>query len=352
MAAEAVPVDAPVDHPLRIGQVTLVTSNIFSPAEIHDSPALVGFLRGAMNSLHTTTRSGVLRRELLFRTGELYDPAKLQETERNLRTLGFLSAVAVTAVDTTADGRVQVEVATRESWSLQTTFAYARASSGDQRWNVQLSEQNFLGHGVTLGLGVGSDEDSGFWNLWYRQRRLLGKGLWFGFDASDREDGHIRKVFLSRPFWAQQDRWGLDLTGWDRAFEIRYYLSNAGPAGQDPARPASLHALLPYRDRGLDARCAVRVWGRAAGRIWRIGGGVQVAETRYDLGKAFHPVGRTPGVAGLAEPARRARRPGDRHHRATVRLDPRPRDGTGPRAASCCNMVRTRMCLCTPFWTS
>lgn len=300
LAAEVVP----AGPPLRIGEITLVTGDIFSPAKIHDSPALVGFLRGAMNGLHTNTRPGVLRRELLFRTGDPYDPRKLEETERNLRTLGFLNTVAVTAVDTTADGLVRVEVATRESWSLQTTFAYARASSGDQRWNVQLSEQNFLGHGVVLGLGAGSDEDSGFWNLWYRQRRLLGTGLWFGVDASDRQDGHIRKVFLSRPFWAQEDRWGLDLTAWDRAYEIRYYLSNAGPAGQDPTRPASLHALLPYRDRGIDARAAVRAWGRTAGRIWRIGGGVRVTETRYDLGQDVFPLsdGRLEPLAWLGRP--------------------------------------------------
>ena len=269
---------------LVFGKIRIETSPIFSPQEVDGASGPLRLLRRVMNGLHTTTKQHVLRREMLFAPGDRYDPELLAETERNLRTLGFLNSVKVAAGDTTPDGRVEVLVSARESWSLQTAVAYSLASGGDQRWNVSFSDNNFLGYGVTMGAGVGADENTTFWNLWYRQRRFLGTDFWFGADTSKLEEGHIRSVFLRRPFWAQDDPWGMDLEVWDRNYEKRFYLSNAGPAGIDRRCPASLYALLRYLDKGADLRWQRRVAGAGAGRLWRLGGGVKWTETRYEHG--------------------------------------------------------------------
>jgi len=269
---------------LTVGDIQLVRRRIFSEEEERSETPLVGTLRRFMNRIHFTTRKSVIRRELLFHTGEPLRPALLEETERNLRTLGFLNDITVTPVDTLADGRVPILVDTRESWTLKTDFAYTQASDGDTRWNVQLSDNNFLGYGVTMGTGIGGDENSNFWNLWYRQRRFLGTALWFGMDDSERADGYARAVFLNRPFWSEGDRWSLETRYWDRSFDQRYYLSNAGPAGVDPRRLTNLHALFPRQEQGAEVSVLLRAHGKERGRIWRPGLGIRWMDVGYRLG--------------------------------------------------------------------
>jgi len=266
--------------PLTVGEITLHTRDIFSPAEVQNTTPMLKLLRRVMNSVHMNTREYVLRREILFATGDRFRPGSLAETERNLRNLGFLNNVSVVPTDTTDDGRVNVDVVTRESWTLQTTFSYSLASSGDQRWNVRLSDRNFLGHGMTLGAGIGADENSAFWNLWLRKRRLFGIGV-LGLDYSKREDGHMRNIFFGKPFYAQGDRWGGDVKAWDKAFDARFYLSNAGPAGEDPTREERLYAKLPYREKRFEIRAQMRAAGQYEGRVWRVGAGVRVEERDY-----------------------------------------------------------------------
>ena len=210
----------------------------------------------------------------------------------------------MTAVDTTSDGRVNIKIATRESWTLRTSFSYSLASGGDQRWSAQLSDGNCLGHGVTMGAGLGEDENTSFWNLWFRQRRLFGVGLHLGIDYASRQDGYVRQVFLSRPFYAQSGAWTMDIRFWENLADNRYYLSNAGPAGDDPTRTTSLYAKLPFHDSGVSAAFQWRLSRSDEGRIWRLGGGVRVRRTVFDLNEPAYLFsdGRTEDLSWLAEP--------------------------------------------------
>src|SRR6185369_14140814 len=69
--------------------------DIFDPEETKAS-SLVRF----MNSVHATTRRGVVERELLFKVGERFDSAKVDETARNLRALGVFRRVIIDSVHT------------------------------------------------------------------------------------------------------------------------------------------------------------------------------------------------------------------------------------------------------------
>ncbi len=292
--------------PLVVGEIEIDSRDIFSENEVRNTNSGLRFLRRTMNGLHFNTRHYVLRRELLFESGDVFNPDRLAETERNLRALGYLNNVRVTAVDTTSDGRVNIRVTTRESWTLRTSFSYSLASGGDQRWNVSLSDRNFLGHGVTVGAGLGEDENTSFWNLWFRQRRLFGTGLHLGIDYASRQDGYVRQVFLSRPFYAQGDAWTMDVRFWENLADKRYYLSNAGPAGVDPTGTASLFAKLPFHDSGMSAGFQWRLSRSDEGRIWRLGGGVRVRRTVFDLYEQDYLLsdGRTEDLSWLAEPGR------------------------------------------------
>ena len=90
---------AAADAPLTVGEVRIVTDDIFETREVEEASGALLLLRRAMNGVHLNTRHYVIRRELLFHTGDPFDPALLEETERNLRDLGFLNNIRVTAVE-------------------------------------------------------------------------------------------------------------------------------------------------------------------------------------------------------------------------------------------------------------
>lgn len=290
--------------PLRVGPITLVRDDVFAQAEVDSARGAVGFMKRLSNRLHARTSARVVRHELLFREGDRLRPELLAETERNLRALGFLADVEVAPVDTTADGNVAIRVATHDAWTLKSDVTWSLDASGAAQWTAQFSDTNFLGQGVTAGVGLGRDLTSDYWNVWYRQRRVAGTGLTLGLDYADRSDGSWRRLELSRPFYALDDACGFELRAWDDQEHGRYYLSNAGPAGGDPARPASLHASLPYIDRAVELGAQARLSRREGGRVWRLGLGARVRERRFSLtGDAVAlSDGRSAHLDWLAEP--------------------------------------------------
>ncbi len=267
---------------LRVGEIILERGEIFSGEEIAGAPATLALTRRIMNGLHTRTRAHVLRRELLFHEGDPYRPALLAETERNLRELGYLNNISVAAVDTSADGRVKIRVSVRDSWSLKTNMTYTRAAAGDVRWNITLSEVNFLGQGMTLGAGLGADENSTFTNLWFRRTRLSPAHLVLGVDYSQRGDGHIRNIFVTRPFYSLADRWSFQVVAKDQLYNKRYYLSQAGAAGLGAGVDRSLYVLIPRHEKSLFAGALLRFSPQDQGRLWRVGAGVRIQDQDFD----------------------------------------------------------------------
>ncbi len=257
---------------LRVGEVNLVVTDIYGREELENAHGLIRFVRGAMNTVHTGTRHGILRRELLFAPGDPLDPDVLRETERNLRGLGYLTNVSVTPLDTLPDGRVPVAVRVQETWSLTTQLAYSRSSGGD-RWYVLGSDKNFLGYGATLQAGLGEDEDRSFRNLVFANRRLLGSTLSLRANYADFSDGHAKTLRIDRPFLRDDDPWSLEASGWDTRSEPRYYL---GCSGAD-----RLYAKLWRREDGFAAELTRRLSPEGRGRIWRVGLGLLNRVRRY-----------------------------------------------------------------------
>ncbi len=268
---------------LVVGQIEVISNNIFSEAESDSAVGVLALVRNSMNGLHINTREYVLRRELLFAEGDNYRPELLAETERNLRELGFLNNISVSAVDTTEDGRVNIRVSTRDSWSLKTSFTWSRSSAGETRWNVSLSEVNFLGQAVTMGAGMGADENSSFYSFWFRKRRITSAGMVLGVDYAKRQDGFFHNIFVSRPFYAQADKWSLETRAYDSQADTRFYLSNAGPSGIDPSSEASLYGRIPRQETGFKLGTLVRLSDPNEGRIWRVGLGLNIRDTDYQV---------------------------------------------------------------------
>ena len=77
--------DPPDDKKYTIGDILLEKHTIFDEEEGSS------FFHRAANALHVVTQDNVIQREFLFKKGDLYRANLLEETERNLRKLGFIA---------------------------------------------------------------------------------------------------------------------------------------------------------------------------------------------------------------------------------------------------------------------
>lgn len=109
--------------PQVIDTIIVIRENVFDEHEIRSG----GFFRLA-NKLHVTTHENVIRKELLFTEGEVYDLAAVAESERVLRKRQIFRELSV---DTAHIGdRFAVIVRTRDGWSTKPKFKFAVASDG------------------------------------------------------------------------------------------------------------------------------------------------------------------------------------------------------------------------------
>ncbi|HEY8182657.1 MAG TPA: POTRA domain-containing protein, partial [Thermoanaerobaculia bacterium] len=99
-------------QPLRVGKISVEPLDVYSASEKQ-----AGAFYRLADRFHIETRRRVIEKFLLFREGDVYQPERLAETERNLRALGFLKSASVTA-SAPHDGVVDVRVVTQDSWSI------------------------------------------------------------------------------------------------------------------------------------------------------------------------------------------------------------------------------------------
>lgn len=289
---------------LRVGTVDLTVYDIYRPDELATERGILAFLHRGMNALHVSTRHHVVRREFLFRKGDPYEPALLEETARNLRELHYLNNVSVVATDTLDDGNVPVKVQVQDTWSLKTEFAYSLSSDREQRWVVSLSEDNFLGQGLVVGFSIGHDEDFDYHRFFLQKRRVLGTRWWLAASTAQRGSGYDHRVEVARPFYALEDAWGLETTFWDQLQEPRFYLNGASLTGVEDPVVDGVHVLVPQQNTGCQVQGLVRVSPARTGRVWRLGLGVQVRELDFDFQEAGGdlPDGSQPDLERLVGP--------------------------------------------------
>ena len=204
-------------EPLKIGQVTLHTVDVFSPEE-----ASHGWIYRAADALHITTRESAIRKFLLFQEGDPYDPVRLEETERNLRGLPFLKAASVVAREP-HEGIVDVEVTTQDAWTTQPGLSLGR-KGGVTTYSFSFEEKDFLGTGRHGAIAYGKDVDRITRHIEYQDPYLLGPYWSSDLLYSANSDGTEEAVRIGRPFYSFLSPWAADflLTHFrqnDRLFE-------------------------------------------------------------------------------------------------------------------------------------
>jgi hypothetical protein len=195
------PEDVPADVQLeaagaRVGRIEFIVGSVFDTTDREENAALPRLA----NQLHIRTRQSTIESLLLFHSGDAYSGRSLQESERILRTTRYLYDARVRPV-AWHDGTVDVEVRTRDVWTLNPGLSFGR-SGGKNTSGVEIEELNLLGLGTQLSLGFKSGIDRNSTTLRYVDRQLF--GTWWGLtlEASDNSDGRAHEFALDQPFYA------------------------------------------------------------------------------------------------------------------------------------------------------
>ena len=230
------------------------------------------------NRLHVRTRDHIIRRELLFETGDPLDRELIDQTERNLRSLWFLrdARVETAEVDEDLDGRperVDVLVTTWDRWSLAPRVDFSQVQNRTI-WEIGASEKNFLGFGKSITVSHRQNLDRVTDRLRYQDPQLLGSNVGLAASVAGLSDGHERLLTLDRGYLSLRDPWAF----------------SAGVVSVARTEPIVEHGLeverLPVRGEFVDLELG-RALLRGANHAVRMHGGfraheVQVGEDRRD----------------------------------------------------------------------
>jgi hypothetical protein len=252
-----------------IGEIRIRSQDIFDLDDPRENYALFRLL----NRLHVQTRPGTIRRQLLFASGDRLQVRLIEETARLLRANSYLYEVDIRPV-AWRDGVVDLEVATRDSWTLQ-PGASLSYEGGTSSGGVSLQEHNLLGTGTDFSIARRSTSAV---STAGGSRRVVDLDIKYpyAFDGrtilayrqSNFDEGRSRSVALDRPFYALDSRW------------------SAGAAASKDDRVVSSYAggavAAQYRRQSDGARAYL---GGSPGLVdgWahRVSGGLQYSREAY-----------------------------------------------------------------------
>ncbi|MEX0961064.1 MAG: hypothetical protein WDZ63_17440 [Burkholderiales bacterium] len=162
------------------------------------------------NALHIVTRPGVVRRLVLFESGEPLSVHLIEETERVMRANRQFYDVCIRPV-AWHDGVVDIEVRTRDTWSLDPGLSFSR-TGGANSTGIGLKEENLLGTGTSIGFSRKSDVDRTGSEFSIGHQHLLGGWTAINYTNSDFDDGKAQSLSVARPFYSLDTRWAASFT--------------------------------------------------------------------------------------------------------------------------------------------
>ncbi len=187
------PADRPSDRP-TIDTIIIENGNIFDHADA--APDWVAHLA---NRLHVRTRQGVIRRRLLLNRGDPFDRARMEESERSLRTLGVFRSVRVDTVRAEPGGKLALRAVTSDGWSTQPQASFTSVG-GDKTWDIGLIERNFLGTATEVALIYGRNPDRSHLDFDLINPQFYGRRTALTLRYRDLSDGRRGEWRLGSPF--------------------------------------------------------------------------------------------------------------------------------------------------------
>ena len=254
-----------------ISEITFDRQKPFLLEATSEDASLGGLFRG-MNSIHITTTEGTIRWELLFEEGDCLDPVLLQESERNLRTLPYISDARVES-DQLADGSHRVNVMTLDGWAL-TPAVVLEVEEGFQITGFSLTAKNLIGTGTSVGYFNNTFRERKRIGGLARQPNLFGTRIDVTVHGGNTRSGHYYSESIFRPFTGE--------IGQNAFRQVAHQRDDYFPYSVEPSLGFT-QALVRYEAEEYEATFERR-FGDRMGRRFMAGIGLSREVVRFPFG--------------------------------------------------------------------
>jgi len=220
--AEDVIAEKPPEVPgAAIAEIRVERVNVFDPTV----PGEDWWAFRVANQIHYPTREMVIRREVLFAPGEVWDPLKVIQSERNLRLNGSFRRVDILPVKR-PDGRVDAVIRTQDSWTTNPRFA-AGTEGGESFYGVGVEEGNILGYGKSIAFDYGKSGRRTASAISYGDPRFLGSRMALNGGFERGSTGDSATASLTSPFYSL-DATRASAVSWSRAISEQILFRDGG----------------------------------------------------------------------------------------------------------------------------
>jgi len=212
---------------LRISKIHIKTKDVFDDAVVHTPFEQKLYEFG--NWFHIETKESVIRRKLPFSEGDTVPYSKIQDTEKNLRSLRYISDANIEARKDSL-GNTDLYIETSDNWTFAPEFSLGKANE-KLLWGVGLLESNLLGLGHSVGFFYKRTEERDLKYLLYKTDDFIFPHNKFDFLLSENTDGFSRSVGLSYPFISRaKNQWSYNIDFlWEERDEKFYESKNSAP---------------------------------------------------------------------------------------------------------------------------
>ncbi len=186
-----------------VGEIRIRVGEIFDPEKPGENARPYRWV----NRLHPATHREVIERQLLLRPGDRFTVRAARESERLLRANHYLAAAEIRPVRY-RDGVVDLEVITRDVWTLNAGLSFGRAG-GASSGRFQVEDTNFLGTGTELAVEKSADVDRDGYHFRFSDPGLFSTQGNLTLEWEENSDGGAWRVDLGRPFYSLDTRWSL-----------------------------------------------------------------------------------------------------------------------------------------------
>ncbi|MBT8092348.1 MAG: hypothetical protein KJN77_04870 [Gammaproteobacteria bacterium] len=184
-----------------IGEITFDKSNVFDLS----NPDENYWLSRLANRWHIVTKDKIIRKQLLFQSGDSYSSQHVEESERILRRNQYLFDADIVPVRY-ENGVVDLSVKTRDVWTLNPDVSVSR-SGGENRTKVGIEDTNLLGRGRLVRVARIEDVDRTEKSFEFFDRHLGRSWVAASLRIADNSDGKLHRFSAIRPFFALDTRW-------------------------------------------------------------------------------------------------------------------------------------------------
>lgn len=185
----------------KIRTINFKQLNVFDETDPKENNAIYRFL----NVLHITTRTKVVKSQLLFDVGDTINHQTIDEAGRILRTRKYLTNAYILPERVCGD-QVDLLVVTRDAWALEPQVSYSHKSESDQT-GFGISDGNIFGTGNSLTIGYSQNEQRNTVSYDFANPHFLNKPVAVRLLYEDTSDGRNSIVDISHPFYALDTPW-------------------------------------------------------------------------------------------------------------------------------------------------